>query len=127
MLAPALGYGSHAGSGVVGGAKGATVAPGDVLFVKIEEAGKRLFRRMLRLLYMGAASGQAGGGAEGMSVRGPMFNPALMADFGVVKYYNYTCLVHVKLFGTRRRFLQWEVMLLFRHRAFLQWEVMLLF
>ena len=96
---------------MAGAAQRTHVDPGDVLFVKIEETGKRLFRRMLRLLYMGAASGQAGGGAEGMSIRGPVFNPALMADFGVVKYHNYTCLVRVKLFASRRRFLQWEVLL----------------
>jgi len=80
---------------------------GEVLLVKIEESGRRLLRRMLRLLYMGAAGGQTG--ADGMSVIGPVYNPALMADFGMVKYYNYSCVVGNKLFSSRRRFLLWEV------------------
>ena len=29
-----------------------------------------------------------------------------MADFGVLKYYNYSCVVSMKLFRSRRRFLQ---------------------
>jgi hypothetical protein len=41
-----------------------------------------------------------------MSIREAVFNPALMADFGVLKYYNYSCVVSMKLFRSRRRFLQ---------------------
>ena len=81
---------------------------GDVLLVKIEEGGMRLFRRMTRLLYMGASGVYDVAGSGPMSVRSPIFNPALMADFGLVKYESYKCAVSVKLFGSRRRFLQWE-------------------
>ena len=81
---------------------------GDVLLVKIQESGMRLFRRMTRLLYMGASGVHDVAGSGSMSVRSPIFNPALMADFGLVKYESYKCTVSVKLFGSRRRFLQWE-------------------
>ena len=38
-----------------------------MLLVKIDEGGRRLFRRVLRLLYMGS-TGAGAGGADGMSV-----------------------------------------------------------